>query len=207
MAPDTSPNSKGPADVPQNYWRNTNDSPMTPAFSPFTPNTMSMQPSQQWPAHHHPEPSPRDDLAWSIPQRSMSYNNLDNLQNQHQYGPFNQHPPHTGDNYMTKPRGLQSMYHPPIATVEATLPSNGPPSGQEPTQTSQAGGNLPSFPTWQQSYNYSKGGHSGTESYQNWSTPHAPIPVPLEATLPSHQPYQYNDQQPSTFYSAPHHER
>jgi hypothetical protein len=41
MAPDASPGIKHQGDVPQSFWRpNPQDSPLTPAFSPFTPSKL-----------------------------------------------------------------------------------------------------------------------------------------------------------------------
>ena len=101
MAPDASPN------TPPNYWQvNPQDSPVTPAFSPFT-LTLHVPPGQNWQAHHA-APSPREDLSWSVPQRSVPYSDIEGLQS-HQYTPFPQATTHSiTDNYTTKPRVMQS---------------------------------------------------------------------------------------------------
>jgi hypothetical protein len=121
MAPDASPGLKqqGQSDVPPAFWsqNSTRDSPLTPAFSPFTPN-LHIPPPQSWPTQHT-EPSPREDIAWSVPQRSISYSNLEGLhgqQPQHQYTPSYTQSPSSSvpdNHYTTKPRQHPGMYPPP----------------------------------------------------------------------------------------------
>ncbi|PSS27884.1 hypothetical protein M430DRAFT_93507 [Amorphotheca resinae ATCC 22711] len=163
MAPDASPNTKSQADLPpQSYWRvNPQDSPLTPAFSPFTP-----VPAQTWPSTH-PDASPRDELSWSAHQRSISYSNLEGLQGgQPQYVPF-PNPPHAqpsshSGTYTTKPRQMHTtdLYPPPNSSDHPQPHSTGAlPQGQ--------------YPHWQQPYQYQK-----PETYA-WSGPHgAPYQVP-----------------------------
>jgi len=170
MAPDASPGAKPQSDVPQSFWRgNPQESPMTPAFSPFTPS-LQIPPHQNWPSSHA-EPSPRDELSWSVPQRSNSYGNLESLQNHHQYShyppPNPQH--HTGDQYASKPRILQSggMYPPQISTSSGHPPT----TGSEASQHSHSAGALPpaNYPQWQQPYSYQKPVGSSSEQYGSWN--------------------------------------
>ncbi len=155
MAPEASPStSKTPSDIPP-YWRvNAQDSPMTPAFSPFTPG-LQIPPPHNWPTSQA-EPIQRDELTWSVPQRSMSYGNLETLHSQNQYSPYpnphSQHPPPL-DHYSTKPRTIQSgMFPPPISTSSNILP---PPetvsaASIESSQHPHAAG--PHYPNWQPHY-------------------------------------------------------
>lgn len=125
MAPDASGlKNEAQGDVPQPYWRQNNpqDSPLTPAFSPFTPS-LQIPPPQNWPTAHA-QPSPREDLSWSVPQRSISYSNLEGLQNQQhqqqQYAPSYTQSPSSSipDQYTTKSRGPQqhSGIYPSLST-------------------------------------------------------------------------------------------
>jgi hypothetical protein len=221
MAPDASPSTKvSTSDVPPPYWRvNPQDSPQTPAFSPFTPN-LQIPPQQNWPAPH-PEASPRDDLSWSVPQRSMSYNNLEGLQNQHhQYGQYS-HPPSQplADHYTTKPRVLQSsgMYPPPISTSGSAIPPPETTSAGAPDtpQHPHSAGPLPPVPysNWQQPYSYQKPPTSGPDHYGGYA-PHGSLPhiqpgPPVQAVQSEggHGPptnYGYGDSAGGMYYPPPH---
>lgn len=153
MAPNASPGTKPQGDVSQTFWRpNPQESPITPAFSPFTPS-LQIPPAQNWPPPHT-EPSPRDEIAWSVPQRSSSYSNLDGLQNQQQYSHYPPtNPQHQGlEAYTNKSR---IMYPPAITT-------SGSHSIEHPSATTphpQSAGALPqgNYPNWQQQpYAYQK---------------------------------------------------
>jgi hypothetical protein len=219
MAPDASPSTKAPpSDVPQSFWRvNPQDSPLTPAFSPFTPN-LQIPPPQNWPAPH-PEASPRDDMSWSVPQRSNSYSNLEGLQSQHQqyaqYGHQSAQP--VADHYTTKPRVLQSsgMYPPQISTSgSAIAPAETTSAGAPDTpQHPHSASSLPPVPfsNWQQSYSYQKPPTSGAEHYGGWNPPHGSLPN-LQAGPPvqvegGHAPppnYGYGDPAGGMYYPPPH---
>lgn len=182
MAPDASPSVKSQAELPQSFWRpNPQESPLTPSFSPFTPN-LQIPPHQNWP-NTHPEASPRDDLSWPVPTRSISYGNLEGLQGQHQFAPY-QHPvPHSNHSnspseyYTTKPRELQpGMYPHSISTstgvahaaVEPSSATNG-----EPQHVHSAGALPPHYPQWQQPYAYNKPVVPGADPYGTWPNSHA----------------------------------
>ncbi len=174
MAPDAPPNTKAPIEGPQSLWRNPQDSPMAPAFSPYTPN-LQIPPAQNWPGQQA-DASPREDLSWQAgqPQRSMSYGNLEHLPSQHSYPPYTHGPsqPIT-DHYTTKPRVLASsassgMYPPPIATSGGSISAleshdgmphhsaNSMPSGQ--------------FSNWQPPpYSYQKPANAGPDNYGRWN--------------------------------------
>jgi len=214
MAPDASPSVKSQTEMPQSFWRaNPQESPLTPAFSPFTPN-LQIPPPQNWPTTHT-EPSPRDELSWPVPQRSISYSNLEGLQGHHQYAPY-QHPhpqqhhnQAASDHYTTKPRVLQSgMYPPPIST------STGAHSAAEPssattseTQHSQSAGALPPhYPQWQQPYPFQKPVVSSSEPYGPWNTSHGGHHLPDEGH--STATYGYGDPAGGAYYPPPpHHAR
>jgi hypothetical protein len=195
MAPDASPSIKHQAEIPQSFWRpNPQDSPLTPAFSPFTPN-LQIPPPQNWPAPH-PEPSPRDDLSWSVPQRSISYSNLEGLQNHQQYTPYSNAPSNpVTDHYTTKPRSQHSgMYPPPISapTSAVTAPTSSP-AGNEPTHHPHSAGPVPSAPfqTWQQPYSYQKPVGSSAEGYGGYA-PHEALPRPSGFAGEPHPPPQHS---------------
>ena len=186
MAPDASPSMRAPpSDAPQSLWRtNAQDSPLTPAFSPFTPN-LQIPPPQNWPAPHT-DASPRDEIGWSVPQRSISYSNLEGLQSHHQQYAQYGHPPSQPptDHYTTKPRVLHSsgMYPPPISTSGSAIPpaettSAGPP---DTPQHPHSASSLPPVPysNWPQpqQYSYPKPPTSGPEHYGGWNAPHGSLP-------------------------------
>ena len=207
MAPEASPSTKNPPDVPQSFWRATpQDSPLTPAFSPFTPTGIQIPPPQQsWPTPHT-DASPRDDLAWSVPQRSISYSNLEGLSSQSQYSQFS-HPQSSlgGENYTTKPRILHSMYPPPISTSGAMAPRPASPTtSNDGPQHPQSAGALPSFPAWQQPYSYPKPATSGGEQFGSWNAPHGgQLPLPVDTAHSGAPAYGHSDLTSGMYYSAP----
>jgi hypothetical protein len=115
------------AEVPQSFWRvNTRNSPLTPAFSPFTPS--------HWPGLNT-EASP--ELPWSAPQRYISYSNMAGLQNQDQNTQFSYAPSHPlGDHHTTKHDIVDSgMYLPPnSASGSAIADTETPAAINEPSQ-------------------------------------------------------------------------
>ncbi|KAG0650969.1 hypothetical protein D0Z07_2503 [Hyphodiscus hymeniophilus] len=204
MASEASPStSKTPSDMPP-YWRvNPQDSPMTPAFSPFTPSHQ-IPPPQNWPTSQA-EPVQRDEMTWSVPQRSISYSNLESLHNQNQYSPYsNSHSqaPPLSDHYSTKPRTMQSgMFPPSISTASNILP---PP--EIVSATSSEGSHHPHsagphYPHWQQPYPpYQK---PTSESYGSWNGSHAGPPhIPEEAHAPP-AAYAYGEPPSNMFYPPP----
>lgn len=70
---------KAPSDVSSSYWRmNNHESPLTPAFSPFSSN-VQVPHHANW-SHAATEPAPREELGgWPVPQRSMSYSHHEAL--------------------------------------------------------------------------------------------------------------------------------
>lgn len=208
MAPEPSPSAKPHSDAPQPFWRvNPQDSPLTPAFSPYTPNL----PPQNWPASHT-EASPREDVNWSVPQRSMSYNNLEGLQNQQSYSPYHHPPPGPiSDHYTTKPRVLQSsgMYPPPPISTAANPAPPPETASTAPPETTQphSANSLPPVPfsNWQQPYSYQKPPSASSEYHGAWNSPHGNQPhVQGEATHPPPTTYGYGEPAPPMYYQQPH---
>lgn len=204
MAPDASPSTSAkPQEIPPSYWRvNAQDSPMTPAFSPFTPS-LQVPPPQNWSASQT-EPSPRDELSWSVPQRSMSYGNLESLQNHSQYSPYpnphSQGPP-ISDHFSTKPRSMHSgMFPPPISTSSSILPPpeiSSAPAGEGPQHPHSAG---PHYPNWTQPYPYQK---PASESYGSWNSSHGGQPhIPEEGHAPPGG-YAYGEPSSGIYYPPP----
>ncbi|KAK4145468.1 uncharacterized protein C8A04DRAFT_35743 [Dichotomopilus funicola] len=165
MSADTSPSSSKPGDV-NGAWRSyPGDSPITPAFSPYTPHGPSH--SATWSASVGSEPSSRDDIAWSsypAPPRSMSFGG-ENMNGHQQYPPISQLGHNAGRGYDRKASSVSAdMYSPPIAT---TIPGIETVPGTTPDQNvSLSAGAVPpsSYASWQQSYSYSKPG----EAYGGW---------------------------------------
>jgi hypothetical protein len=216
MAPDVSSNPKPQTEAPQSFWRqNPQDSPLTPAFSPFTPS-LQIPPPQNWPTSQT-EASPRDDLSWSVPQRSISYSNLEGLQQHHQqhYTPYSHAPSHpiADAHYTTKPRVLQSsgnMYPPPISTSGSVLPPPEPASASsEAPHHPHSAHSLPPVPfsNWQQQpYSYQKPASAGPEQhYGEWNAPQGgPQHLQGEGAHPPQPGYGYGEHATGMYYPPPH---
>ncbi|CZT47951.1 uncharacterized protein RSE6_08577 [Rhynchosporium secalis] len=217
MAPEASPSTANPkTESSQSYWRvNPQDSPLTPAFSPFTPG-LQISTTQNWPTPHT-EVSPREDTAWSAPQRSISYSNLEGLHNQHQSTQYAQYPPPPPINehaYTTKPRVLQSssMYPPPIQTSASPLASHDPISAtsSETHPQPHSAHSLPPVPysNWQQPYSYQKPAASGPDQYSAWNGSQGQQHLPHLQTEQGHLPpppgYGYGDPSNGMYYPASH---
>lgn len=176
---------------------------MTPAFSPFTPS-LQIPPAQNWVAPHT-EPSPRDDLAWAVPQRSISYSNLEGLQNNPQYGSNPQTHPNP-EHYSLKARSMHTgMYPPPISTSVGghSMPEASPATSLDTPQLAHSAGTMQShYSNWQQPYAYQKPVVSGGESYDLWSAHSAP-PQPTESRNAGHLGYGYGDPTGGSFYPPP----
>ncbi|PBP28398.1 Fungal Zn binuclear cluster domain containing protein [Diplocarpon rosae] len=208
MAPDPAPSTvKSKTDASQPYWTvNPQESPLTPAFSPFNPN-LQIQPPPNWPPSHN-EASPRDD-SWSAPQRSMSYSHLEGLQNQHLNTPYSQYhpPPQINDHYTTKSRALQSsgMLPAPTQTSSTVAPHEPTPAtSSESHQHAHPGSSLPPvpFPDWQHPFAYPK--PVGIDQY-SWSGPSAPPTLHSEeGHVPPPPGYGYGDPANEIYYQ-PHH--
>ena len=215
MARDASPSTTKSPEGTQTYWRvNPQDSPLTPAFSPFASNHQ-IPPPQNWPSHTGV--SPRDESAWGpVPQRSISYSNIEGLQNQHPYVPFSHAPQQVGDHYTTKPRmvnpGIPGMYQPPISTSGSSMSATETtPTTHEPSQHPHPAGSshpgMPSAPyqNWQHPYSYQKSAGSSGDSYGAWNAPqgsHGQAEVGVHGEQTS---YMYGEPQNGMYYPPPPH--
>ncbi|KAK5663402.1 hypothetical protein OQA88_3831 [Cercophora sp. LCS_1] len=164
MSADASPSSSKPSDL-NNTWRSyPAESPVTPAFSPYTPH--APPPSATWSASVGPESSSRDEMGWSTypapPSRSMSFGAAETPQ---QYPSISQMSNHSSRPYDRKSGSISSdMYPPPIAT---TIPGiETVPGTTLEHNVSLSAGAVPSssYGSWQQSYSYSK----PTDNYPGW---------------------------------------
>lgn len=120
MAPEISPGTKTPVDMSGNYWSaSSQDSPMTPGFSPYTTPNMHIANAQNWQSrgHHGQAEANSREPEWSAPQRSVSYSNLEEMQTSNQHSSYGL--PHTTDSYASArtraPNG--AMYPPNITTA------------------------------------------------------------------------------------------
>ncbi|GAB1310955.1 Halotolerance protein 9 [Madurella fahalii] len=160
MSADASPSSSKPSDLNATWRSYPADSPITPAFSPYTPH--APPPSATWSASVGSEPSSRDDIAWSSypapPSRSLSFG-AESMTSHQQY------PSMSSRSYDRKSSSVSAdMYQPPIAT---TIPGIETVPGTTIEQNvSLSAGAVPpsSYASWQQSYSYSK----PTEGYGGW---------------------------------------
>ena len=222
MAPDASPGLKqqGQSDVPQTFWRSNTaqDSPLTPAFSPFTPN-LHIPPPQNWPTPHT-EPSPRDEAGWSVPQRSISYSNLEGLQNhqqQQQYTPSYTQSPSSSipDHYTTKARQQHTGMYPPLSTqtTSGMMASTVSATTNEPSPHPHSAGSLPpaNFSSWQPQYQPKPiGSNSDGYGYPHRESLPGPSPISQYAGEPHHPSSGAPPaatayyQEPQGYYQGPH---
>jgi len=190
------------ADVPNMYWKgNHQESPITPAFSPFTPSG-PIPPVHTWP-NNQPEPSPREDLSWSVPQRSISYSNLEGIPNQYpqSYQPSPHPQNHPADHYTTKPRLSHSgIYPPPITTTQGHSAGDYVvATTSENPQHAQSAGVLPpaGYSHWQQPYSYQRPVVPSSEPYGSWNPSQPPHHIPEEG---HGQPANYGIPDPNYHY-------
>ncbi|KAL2022793.1 hypothetical protein VTK56DRAFT_4609 [Thermocarpiscus australiensis] len=166
MSTDASPSSSKPSDLNATWRSYASDSPITPAFSPYTPH--APQPSAAWSASVSSEPPSRDDIAWpsyaAQPSRSLSFG-AESMTTHPQYPSISQLSGHSTRTYDRKSSSASAeMYPPAIAT---TIPGIETVPGTSLDQNvSLSAGALPSsnYVSWQQSYSYSK----PTETYGGW---------------------------------------
>lgn len=166
MSADASPSSSKPSDMNATWRSYPGDSPITPAFSPYTPH--APPPSATWSASVGSESSARDDIAWSSypapPPRSLSFG-AEGMAGHQQYPSMTQVGSHSGRGYDRKSSSVSAdMYPPPIAT---TIPGieTVPGTTLDQNVSLSAGAVPPStYASWQQSYSYSK----PAEGYGGW---------------------------------------
>ncbi|KAK3329607.1 hypothetical protein B0H66DRAFT_31911 [Apodospora peruviana] len=152
---DTSPSSSKPSDLSASWRSYPAESPITPAFSPYTPH--APPPSASWSS----ESSSRDDATWPSyppPPRSLSFGG----ESHQQYPSVSQMSGHSSRPYDRKSSTMSAdMYPPPIAT---TIPGiETVPGTSMEHQISLSAGAIPpsNYGSWQPSYSYSK----PTDSY------------------------------------------
>lgn len=167
LSPDGGPNTSKPSDINSNWRSYTSESPITPAFSPYTPHGPQ---SATWSAGSMGPESSRDDLGWSSsgypapPSRSMSFGGGGEGMSNQQYPPTSM-AGGVGRPYDRKSSAMASDIYPsPIAT---TIPGIDTVSGtsQDPHSAISAGAVAPTgYTSWQQPYQYSK----PAEGYSAW---------------------------------------
>ncbi|KAA8570178.1 hypothetical protein EYC84_002502 [Monilinia fructicola] len=91
VASEVSPGTKTPADMSGNYWSTSSqESPMTPGFSPYIAPNMHMGNAQNWQSrgHHGQSETNAREPEWPVPQRSVSYSNLEGMQASSQHSAY-----------------------------------------------------------------------------------------------------------------------
>ncbi|KAK4673298.1 hypothetical protein QC763_110660 [Podospora pseudopauciseta] len=172
---DASPSSSKPSDLSTNWRTYPAESPITPAFSPYTPH--APPPSATWSTPVGSEPA-RDDLAWSSsypapPPRSLSFG-AESVSSQSQYPSISHVSNHSSRDYSRKASSMSTdMYPAPISTA---IPGVDTTPGSTPTHgLALSAGAAPSsaYGTWQQPYPYSKpsDGYGGAWVYQESGHP------------------------------------
>jgi hypothetical protein len=155
-----------PADLPATWRSYPSGSPVTTAFSPYTPTTPAHSSTWTGPV---PADAAREDLGWSSypapPARSMSFGTAESMNQHHQQY---QTMPQGGQavasrGYDRKSASMSEMYPPPLAS---TVPEYEPgvPSALEHHGIPAEGIPQPTYASWQQPYGYAKQG----DSYGTW---------------------------------------
>ena len=166
MSPGAAPNSSKPADLNATWRSYPAESPITPAFSPYTPH--GPPPSATWGATPVGGETPsREDMHWSSypapPSRSLSFGSDAMTSHPQPYPPISQM---ASRPYDRKPSGMSAeMYPSPIATTipgVETIP--GTTIDQQGSLPAGAVGPAGSYEAWQQPYPYSKPG----DAYEGW---------------------------------------
>jgi hypothetical protein len=165
MSTDASPSSSKPSDLNATWRSYPAESPITPAFSPYTPH--APPPSAAWSASVGSESSSRDDIGWSNypapPPRSLSFGG-ESVPSHQQYPSISQLS-NSSRPYDRKSTSISSeMYPQPIAT---TIPGieTVPGTTMEHGVSLSAGAVPPSsYGSWQQPYPYPK----QSEGYGGW---------------------------------------
>ncbi|KAM3086584.1 hypothetical protein ACMFMG_000712 [Clarireedia jacksonii] len=175
VASEVSPNTKTPAD----YWRvNSQESPITPAFSPYGASNMHIPNPQGWSGQGQQSQETRQP-EWSAPQRSTSYSNLEGLQSSGQYTTYGLPPSATDQYAASRPRQQHpGMYPPPITTANAISAPEISSASSIATPHAQSAGAMStgSFSGWNnQSYSYAKVPPVGSnvDTYNAWNPSHA----------------------------------
>lgn len=180
MAPKAMPIQRMHGDMPEYLGMHTQESPITPGFSPFTPNMPHH--SMAWSAH--PDAGRPDEAAFSIPQRSISYSNLEGLSGLHTFSPMAPAPPSFSEQLNGKaPMAPATSYPPPISTaaghLSAEVHSASTTSTSQPSSTMSGSiSSASSFGSWQTPYGYPKTLGSTTDTYAPWTSPTA-VPAQL----------------------------
>ncbi|KAK1769613.1 hypothetical protein QBC33DRAFT_328330 [Phialemonium atrogriseum] len=167
MSPDANPNSSKPGDLNATWRSYPTESPITPAFSPYTPH--APPPSATWTTPVSAEPSSREDMHWSPysapPTRSLSFGAESMTSHPQQYPPISQVGPHSGRPYDRKSGSVPSdMYQPPNSTTIPGVETISGTAMDHHVSLSAGAAPPPSYETWQQPYPYGKPG----DSYGGW---------------------------------------
>ncbi|KAI9642357.1 hypothetical protein NHQ30_009161 [Ciborinia camelliae] len=175
MAPEVSPGTKTPADLSGSCWSaNSQETPMTPGFSPYPTPNMHMTSAQNWQSRGHhgqPEANPREP-EWPAPQRSVSYGNLEGMQNSNQHAAYGLPQPTQSYTSARTHAHNGAMYPPNITTTH-------PHSAAEISSASTIGTaythsatpmSAGSYTGWNQPY---PGGYAkvsaGVDTYASWN--------------------------------------
>ena len=169
MSAEASPNSSKPGDLNASWRSYPSESPITPAFSPYTPH--APPPSATWTAPVSAEAPPREDLPWSSypqpPPRSLSFGaeSMASHQSQ-QYPPISQIGGHSSRPYERKSSSMSTdMYPPPIATTIPGIETVPGTTLEHNVSLSAGAVPPPNYGSWHQpSYSYSK----PQEGYGGW---------------------------------------
>lgn len=161
-------------DNPDTLWRGTNESPVTPAFSQFSPASSAIH-QPMWPIPHTGS-IPRNDITWVAPPRSSSYGSYDKVQDSH-HTPFTPNHP-TIDPFPSKASTLRDL-HP--ASNMSTAPRFAG-SRQDLSVEAPPSGSMPGYSSWQPPYSFSGPPPPSSASYSAWNVS-STASMPLQADV------------------------
>ena len=195
MAPEASPSSSKPGDLNATWRTYPHESPITPAFSPYTPH--APPPSASWNAPPSGDSSREEMAAWSTypppPPRSLSFGAEGMTGHSQQYPPISHLTSQAGRSYDRKSSGPMSadMYPPPIATTIPGVDSIPGTTMEHNISLSAGAVPPPNYGSWQQPYSYSKPG----ETYGGWYGENGSSQPPMapgenvQSQMDHHDPY------------------
>jgi hypothetical protein len=194
---------RAPTDVSPTYWRET---PSITAFAPY-PSNPQISHQSNWPPSGT-DSNTRDELGWHIPQRSISYGNLEGLPHQSSYSNFQHTPSHTNGREDFTHRSNPQRH-------ETYIPALTPSSGSMPASaTSSTVASVdhtinpsepqpPSFSQGWQNYGYPKAPvAAGGEGYAGWYSPGPNVPSHSHGGPAGivHSSYSPAEQYPQVYY-------
>lgn len=170
MNPDTLPVSESSQEVSP-YWITHPQESTLPLGYPFAPS-LQVSPLQNWEASH--TDLSLEDIPWSAPPRTVSFDNISSINSHHQYGPHNDNSSsHPTEHHMIKQGGASSLSICPSENTNTIIMPNIASIDERSRQIPIANSHSVSIPNWQKSHHHQR--HSSSRSldhYGAWNEPH-----------------------------------